>query len=252
MARFGRGFPSHYVIRKQPAAARVAILVSGVQPAASGSLTRKLRALRSVAGAQPAATGGLTRKLQAKRIIAGVQPSASGSLTARLIFQRSVAGTQPAASGTLTRKLQAKRAVTGVQPAASGTLTRKLQAERTLTGVQPAASAPLTTVLTPAPAPPPPVVVQSFPVVPWYPIRLTKPLTSVIAIQIHFVFTPHGVLDSTGASAVALRANLAALATVAVHAHQQVVLRAGLEMQGHVILSPQRLEELEELELLGL
>ena len=119
-----------------------------MQPAASGVVTRKLQAKRTVAGIQPAASGTLTRKLQAKRTIAGVQPSASGTLTAVLIgVKRTVAGVQPAATGSLTRKLIAFRAPTGVQPSASGALTRKLQAKRTVTGIQPAASGVVTAVV---------------------------------------------------------------------------------------------------------
>ena len=91
--------------------------------------------LRSIAGIQPSASGSLTRKLQAKRTIAGIQPAASGALARILKAKRALAGVQPAASGALTR---IKRALRMIKPRrACGPPTRSSPRRRRRWGSSP-------------------------------------------------------------------------------------------------------------------
>ena len=88
--------------------------------------------------------------------------------------------------------------------------------------------------------------------VPWYPILLKKPLVGSASFVLHFTMRGGGYVEHLGNAAASIRLLFVGQGRREVLADGHFRTRAIMRADGYASLSPQRLEELEENELLGL
>lgn len=113
--------------------------VAGEMPAASGSLSTKIKFQTGVVGSMPAPSGALTKKVGVS--MAGEMPASAGALARSISLN--IAGDMPTAQGALLKKISATL-LAGAMPAASGDLQSGWHTTKDdLVGSMPAASGAL-------------------------------------------------------------------------------------------------------------